>query len=256
MPRPAELQCTSVRDRIDPWLDGDLGAREEAAVRLHLDGCAACREELQLARKLRQALRSGLPTLTCPPRVTEEVLRRARAEAPVQAHTVGVDGRTDDLRPVAAGPGWSGWWQRLHDWLVVRPAASPVASWAAVAALLLVVAAVPFVVRTVLTPEGSGRAESPRQAVQTPGRPAPADQAGVATAEYTPEQVARAERQARLVLATVAQVSRGAGRAVQDQVFEQALMRPARRAVESLEQIPGATGPAERAGTGRERRQP
>jgi hypothetical protein len=127
-----------------------------------------------------------------------------------------------------------------------------VASWAAVAALLLVVAAVPFVVRNLLAPEGSGRTAGPRQAVQAPERPTPPERAG----EYTPEQVAQAERQARLVLATVAQVSRGAGRALQDQVFEQAVMRPARRAVESLEQIPGATGRTDRAGSDRERRHP
>ena len=105
------------------------------------------------------------------------------------------------------------------------------------------VAAVPFVVRTVLTPEGADRAGGPRQAVQTPERPTPSGRAGELPPEYTPEQVARAERQARLVLAAVAQVSRGAGRAVQDQVFEQALMRPARHAVESLERVRRARRP-------------
>lgn len=234
MPRPAELSCASVRDRIDPWLDGDLDGRNEALVRVHLDDCAACREELRLARKLRHALKSGLPTLTCPPRVSAEVLRQARAE--VQART-DLDTGAETRTPREASPAALGWWTRLHDWLAVRPVASPVASWAAVAALLLIVAAVPFVVRSVLSPEQTDRAGTSAQAVQAPEPPAPATQSAESSPEYTPEQIAQAERQARLVLAAVAQVSRGAGRAVQDQVFDQALMRPARRAVESLEQL-------------------
>jgi|GEM_PF-1490948 len=242
MPLPAELSCDSVRDRLDPLLDGDLGQIDEAAVRQHLDACAACREELQLAHKLRDALRSGLPALTCPPAVTAEVLRVAREEA------LGAPAQRRTSAPVAARPAW---WDRLHAWLAVRPAASPVASWVAVAALLLIVAAVPFIVRTVLSPERSGSAT---QATQTtrPALPAPSTGSTGSPAaespEYTPEQIARAERQARLVLAAVAQVSRGAGRTVRDQVFEQALMRPARHAVESLEQI---DAPADR-----QRRQP
>ena len=221
MPRPAELQCTWVRERIDPWLDGDLGGGDESLIRRHLDDCAACREELRLARDLRRALRSGLPTLACPPRVTEEVLRRARAD--VKAAN---DARSPET--AAADSPWRVGWRRLHDWLTVRPAASPVTSWAAVAALLLLVAAVPWVVHTVLSPEGAGRTVGPQQAVQAPDHPVPAltPSGGDAATEYTPEQIAQAERQARLVLAAVAQVSRGAGRAVQDQVFEQGLMRP------------------------------
>jgi len=248
MPRPAELSCTAIRDRIDPWLDGDLDARTEAGVRRHLDDCAACREELRLAQSLRQALRSGLPTLTCPPRVTEEVLRRARAEAAPQSEPATAHRGPERIGTAGSGPGW---WQRLHDWLTVRPAASPVATWAAVAALLLVVAAVPFIVRTLLAPIDSGRAGSTRQAIQTPREPSSA--AAGSAAEYTPQQIAQAERQARLVLAAVAQVSRGAGQAVQDQVFAQGLMRPARHAVESLEQ---ADASPDRAPADRERRQP
>ncbi len=232
MPRPAELPCASVRDRIDPWLDGDLDPRDEIRVRRHLDDCAACREELRLARNLRQALRSGLPTLACPPEVTAEVMRRVQTDQAGQADQ-------ETTRQVESG---AGWWRRLLDALTVRPTASPIGAWAAVAALLLVVAAVPLIVHTVLAPEAR---QAPRQAVQSPDRPTPAVET-----DYTPEQIAQAERQARLVLAAVAEVSRGAGHTVQERVFDQAVMRPARRAVASLERAP------ERQPTDGEGRQP
>jgi len=212
MPRPAETTCPAVRDRLDPLLDGDLTRAEESRLHAHLEGCPACREELRLARDLRRALRDGLPTLECPPEVSARVLAIARDEvARGGAHCA--TGRTDTREPLA---------DRLWTWLTggglghLRPAAT----LAAVAALLLLLVAVPVALREVLFPG--------------PGPTAPEVATGT-TPEYTAEEIAQAEQQARLVLAAVAQVGRGAGRTVRDEVFEEALVQPARRVMESLQ---------------------
>jgi len=214
MPRPAETTCPAVRDRLDPLLDGDLARAEESRLHAHLEGCPACREELRLARDLRRALRDGLPTLECPPEVSARVLAIARDEVARGGAHRATD-RTDRREPLA---------ERLWTWLTggglghLRPAAT----LAAVAALLLLLVAVPLALREVLFP-GPG-----------PGQTAPEVATGSAP-EYTDEEIAQAERQARLVLAAVAQVGRGAGRTVRDEVFEEALAQPARRVMESLQ---------------------
>jgi anti-sigma factor (TIGR02949 family) len=245
MPRRAELDCASVRDRLDPFLDEDLGRRETERLRAHLDTCPGCREELRLARKLRVALRDGLPILSCPPEVTEQVLRVARAEAAVGRAIGGRSGRTKPL----------GWLAALASGRL-RPAASrggsssgaggssPGLSWATVAALAALIAlliGVPFALRDSLRPAGG---TEPVQARDE----SPVREAG--PGGYSAAEVARAEREARMVLAAVAAVGRDAGRAVQDQVLEDALRRPARQAVRGLRAMQGVPEPDT------ERRQP
>jgi hypothetical protein len=43
-------------EKLSALLDGDLGAREAAKLRAHVDGCAACRGELAALDQMRQAL--------------------------------------------------------------------------------------------------------------------------------------------------------------------------------------------------------
>jgi anti-sigma factor RsiW len=80
-PGAGTLACERARDRIDPYLEDELPRREAAEVESHLAGCADCRAELAIARRLREALRTGLPMLACPPEVTARVLAIAREEA-------------------------------------------------------------------------------------------------------------------------------------------------------------------------------
>lgn len=61
---------THVGDLLSALLDGELGAAEEAAVRAHLDGCEACRDELAATERVRALVR-GLPQLDLPPVVVE-----------------------------------------------------------------------------------------------------------------------------------------------------------------------------------------
>lgn len=219
MPRPADMSCSAVRNRLDPFLDGDLTRTEQDRLSAHLEDCPACREELHLARDLRRALRDGLPTLQCPPEVTARVLAVAREES---ARAEGPPAATHEALGETLGETLG---QRLRAWLAggagpghLRPATT----LAAVAALLLLLVAVPLALRNALSPDGP------------PGQTAPEVAAGN-DPEYTAEEIAQAEHQARLVLAAVAQVGRGAGHAVRDEVFEEAIAQPARRVMESLQ---------------------
>lgn len=253
MPRPADPNrrrgpnggaeppaCDAVRDRLDPFLDGELDDRAEERLRSHLDACPGCREELALAERLRAAMRAGLPALECPPEVTEYVLRAAREEAEAEKAP------RDRVEQGGRRRGWSdrlrGWWSAPatpSGGTVRAPAAL---RWAAVAALLALVVLVPLAVRELASPQPeAARAEAPAGAPQGPGEGPPATEE-----EYTPEQIARAELEARRVLATVAAVGRDAGETVRREVLAGAVVRPARRAVEGLRET----------GSDRTRRQP
>jgi anti-sigma factor RsiW len=50
-------------DRLQDWLDGDLGATETAALQAHLADCAACRARAEELRELDRNLVSALPPL-------------------------------------------------------------------------------------------------------------------------------------------------------------------------------------------------
>lgn len=221
------MGCEAVRDRLDAWLEGELSAPEDGAFRTHLDGCTGCREELALARRLREALGQELPMLSCPPEVTDRVLaavseESAGLEVEGSGGTAGTSRRREPdrkgRRPTAPGGLLAG----LADWLA-GPAWRPAL---AAAALLLLLLAAPVLYRAVSDPDAAapGRSEAP---------PVTAEQTG--TPEYTAQEVARAEEEARLVLAYVAAVGREAGRTVQEEVFTQGLGRPARRVLEGLE---------------------
>ncbi len=71
------MSCDEAQDLLEPWLDGDLPAGEAARVRAHLDRCAACAAELELAALIQTELRS-LPQHDCPPEVLQRVLDTGR----------------------------------------------------------------------------------------------------------------------------------------------------------------------------------
>jgi anti-sigma factor (TIGR02949 family) len=73
---PRRLDCEDVLEVLEAHLDGDLAGREAAAVAVHLEGCAGCAAELELAASVRRELRA-LPGLDAPPAVLRQVLRQA-----------------------------------------------------------------------------------------------------------------------------------------------------------------------------------
>lgn len=64
-------------DKLDEWLDGELGEADAAALSRHLDGCDACRREAARRKRLGEALFSPVPAED--PRRTEAFVRRVMA---------------------------------------------------------------------------------------------------------------------------------------------------------------------------------
>jgi len=92
------MKCTTVRNNLAGYLDDALtGASrvdERAAIREHLDGCGACREELQHFRKL-SALLARVPKSVPPADLAVRIKVAAAQAQPVQD--------------------WSSRWQRFKD---------------------------------------------------------------------------------------------------------------------------------------------
>lgn len=72
--------CAAVTDRIEAFTDGDLDKATVRRVRQHLDQCASCAKQAELARTLTAELRA-LPKLDLPDRVMDAV----RAEVGIPA---------------------------------------------------------------------------------------------------------------------------------------------------------------------------
>jgi anti-sigma factor (TIGR02949 family) len=73
------LSCEAALDLIEPSLDGDLDAGEEARLRAHLAACAACAAELAFAQRVQRELRA-LPQPEVPPELLARVVQAGRGE--------------------------------------------------------------------------------------------------------------------------------------------------------------------------------
>jgi anti-sigma factor RsiW len=111
-------KCEWVLDNIDAYIDGDLPTDETSVIRIHLEKCTGCRNELLLAEAMRSAIR-GLPAKECPGAVTSAVME----------HITGEPDRES---------AWLRWWRTLLQWRPLRPAA-------VAAALVLVVSMSVFI---------------------------------------------------------------------------------------------------------------
>ena len=54
--------CETTRESVGAWVDGELAAAEAEATRLHVEACAACREERRKLERLHSTLRTVLKT--------------------------------------------------------------------------------------------------------------------------------------------------------------------------------------------------
>jgi anti-sigma factor RsiW len=70
--------CSNVLERIEPYLDGELGATERATFESHVLVCVDCGAELALARRLDMGL-NAITLEACPPSVTAAVFAHAKA---------------------------------------------------------------------------------------------------------------------------------------------------------------------------------
>jgi anti-sigma factor RsiW len=110
------LRCEEALELLEPLLDGDLPPREEERLQTHLEGCASCAAELDLAGAVQRELRS-LPLHDCPPEVLEKVrsaggevvpfrpwLSRFRVAAAAALLAVAIGAGAFFARPVRQGP--------------------------------------------------------------------------------------------------------------------------------------------------------
>lgn len=79
----SQSPCEWMQERIDAYCDGDLSPAESAVANQHLSRCAACAEELQLARQVAGSLRA-LPAMTCPDSIPDAVRARIGASGNAQ----------------------------------------------------------------------------------------------------------------------------------------------------------------------------
>jgi anti-sigma factor RsiW len=118
------LSCKRAAVLLEAYADGDLSPRRRVQLEAHLATCAACNQELEHARRVRDTLRD-LPERLCDDALLEAVATQVRGES----------------RSAAAGRGGVSLAARWRDWLARHavPAWQPAV---AVLAVLLVVAGV------------------------------------------------------------------------------------------------------------------
>ncbi len=75
------MDCREVKDRLSPYLDGELPTELSSQIAHHLAGCEVCRRELAALTRLEAAL--GRLRAPVPPALAEAVLTRlARRRRP------------------------------------------------------------------------------------------------------------------------------------------------------------------------------
>ena len=109
-------KCESTRETLESWLDGELAAGQAEATRLHVEGCADCREERHRLERLHSTMRT--------------VLESNRSELQFDPFWQGVQRRIAQQ---------SAWYDELGDWF--RGAfTAPRLVWAIPAVIVLVLA--------------------------------------------------------------------------------------------------------------------
>jgi anti-sigma factor RsiW len=86
--------CEWILERLDAFVDDDLGADERAAVAAHCAGCTDCAREMETARRIRDELRA-LPALAAPAHVIDAAEHAARAGA---SRVIPIPGRRNTRR--------------------------------------------------------------------------------------------------------------------------------------------------------------
>lgn len=81
--REAPLDCRRTAERLVPYAEGELVARDEARLRQHLDGCADCRDRLAVLDDLALRLRRVVAPL--PGSLSGQATRRWQAALPRDA---------------------------------------------------------------------------------------------------------------------------------------------------------------------------
>jgi predicted anti-sigma-YlaC factor YlaD len=127
--KPSDMNCQWVRDRIDPYLDEELSAGDNATFGQHVGACLHCREELAAAKAVLSELRK-LPAKQCPDHVVERVFEHIETQ--------------ERRRPA---------WRGALAWLGGRQLGVPRTALAGALALVVIVSSLMFTRTNEPTPE-------------------------------------------------------------------------------------------------------
>src|SRR3989442_3076479 len=86
--------CAQICDELKAYVDGELGEAERAGVRVHLDGCDSCRQELSAIERMSQELRALDEAAQSVPRPE----LRARILSAIPEHAAAVQGTESPSR--------------------------------------------------------------------------------------------------------------------------------------------------------------
>lgn len=75
------MNCSLCRERLSPYLEGELSAGQKSAVEGHLGACTACRAELKVLQEIVKDLKE-LPEPKVPSGFRQEVWQRIEAASP------------------------------------------------------------------------------------------------------------------------------------------------------------------------------
>jgi len=79
------MRCDRAKEALSALLDGELTAAEADEVRAHLEGCPACRAELDALRRLVAEVKT-LPPVSAPRDLQRKIMARLD-EAPARDET-------------------------------------------------------------------------------------------------------------------------------------------------------------------------
>ena len=100
------MTCNTIAPLIEPYLDDALDPAQQAAVRQHLEGCPACRQEVADLEEVRRLLREEVEAIA--ERQDYAGMWR-RIETAVQAHVARIPAEQEraGIRGWLAAPRWA-----------------------------------------------------------------------------------------------------------------------------------------------------
>ena len=82
------MDCQQLQQRLDEYLDGKLELTEQADLHVHLDGCKACRQQLQFAKQVQSGLKAvDVPAIR--PGFAQQAVQQAAGQVKQRPHRRG-----------------------------------------------------------------------------------------------------------------------------------------------------------------------
>ncbi|MEM9190351.1 MAG: zf-HC2 domain-containing protein [Myxococcota bacterium] len=101
------MNCGLVRRYVDAYVDGEMDPSTQIEIEAHLDGCAACQEEVAFVRAVKAQVREEVRSISAPLSLRARIgvaLDEVDAEARIEAGPVTADGANTSGGSVPAVP--------------------------------------------------------------------------------------------------------------------------------------------------------